>query len=243
MALTLGQRAQRRHCGQSIIAELTRRGIAHRGQAGALRWRLAGLVLAGQQSTGQREIGEEADAGRITVGKHLVLGLPIQQAVLILHTGEVGTAWDGRRFFQHGPGEIGATDFTHLALVDQVAQCTQRLGDRGLGVGGMQLVEVDAVGAQAGQAVLDRGADVGGGRSAFVTFVGHAELGGQDDLVAPGAEGGSEVALALAPAVDVGGVEERDAGTQRGADHGIGLLAADAHAEVVAAQAHHADGE
>ena len=77
-----------------------------------------------------------------------------------------------------------------------------------------------------GQAVLHRGADVGGRGAALVALVGHTELGGQHDLVRAAAQGGAEVALALGAAVDVGGVEEGDAGIERGADHGVGLRAA-----------------
>ncbi len=90
-------------------------------------------------------------------------------------------------------------------------------------VGHVQLVEVDVVGAEPGQAVLDGRAHVGGATPPLVTLVGCAELGGQHDLVAPRPERGAEVRLALGAAVDVGGVEEGDAGIERGADDGSGL--------------------
>ena len=126
---------------------------------------------------------------------------------------------------------------------DQLGQGAQRLGHRGLLVRRVQLVEVDVVGAQPLQAVLEGGADVGRRGPALVPLVGDAELGGQHDLVAPGPERGAEVGLALGAPVDVGGVEEGDAGIERGTHDGVGLLATDAHAEVVAAQPDHADGE
>ena len=44
-------------------------------------------------------------------------------------------------------------------------------------------------------------------------------------------------------AVDVGGVEERDAGVERGVDHCARCRLVDPAAEVVAAEAHHTDGE
>ena len=76
-----------------------------------------------------------------------------------------------------------------------------------------------------------------------MAVVGHAELGGQDDLVAPRSERGAEELLALGASVDIGGVEEGDPGIERGADDGVGLLARHAHAEVVAAESHRADRE
>ena len=113
-----------------------------------------------------------------------------------------------RRLLEHGAREVGAAELADLALGHQLAQGAQRLGDRRLRVGEVQLVEVDAVGAEAGQAVLDRRAHVGRRRAALVPLVGRAELGGQHDLVAPCAQGGAEIRLALGAPVDVRRVEE-----------------------------------
>ena len=53
------------------------------------------------------------------------------------------------------PGlEVRAADVAHLARADQVGQRAQRLVDGGLGVGAVDLVEVDAVGAEPLQARL-----------------------------------------------------------------------------------------
>jgi hypothetical protein len=107
----------------------------------------------------------------------------------------------------------------------------------------VQLVEVDAIGAQAAQRVLHGAADVNGSRPALVALVGNAELGGHADLIAAGAEGGPEVLLAQCPPVNVRGVEQGDAGVECGPDNGVGLLPPHAHPEVVAPQTHHADRE
>jgi hypothetical protein len=85
-------------------------------------------------------------------------------------------------------------------------------------VGRVELVEVDAVGAQAAQASLDRGGDrrrAGAGRQGRA--VAHAELGGDDDVVAAGAQGDAEQLLAAAAAVDVRRVEQVDPGVEGGA--------------------------
>ena len=48
-------------------------------------------------------------------------------------------------------GEVRAADVAHLALADELVERAERLLDRGLRVGRVQLVEVDAVGAEAAQ--------------------------------------------------------------------------------------------
>ena len=105
----------------------------------------------------------------------------------------------------------------------------------------MQLVEIDSIGAEPGEAVLDGDADVAGRAPTNVALVRCSELGGQDDLVPTGTQRLAQEGLALGPAVDVGGVEEVDAGIEGGIHHGRRLLTADAHTEVVAAQADDAD--
>ena len=58
-----------------------------------------------------------------------------------------------------------------------------------------------------------------------------------------GAEGLAQVLLGEALAVDVGGVEQRDAGVERGVDDRQGLVCVDATAEVVAPEADDRDGQ
>ena len=64
-----------------------------------------------------------------------------------------------------------------------------------------------------------------------------AELRGDERLVAAGAERAPEVLLAQGAAVDVGGVEQRDAGVERGVDDRLRRRLVDAATEVVAAEA------
>jgi hypothetical protein len=74
-----------------------------------------------------------------------------------------------------------------LALVDQVGQRGQRLLDIGGGVGPVHLVEIDPVGLQPPQAVLDRRHDPAARVAAAVGPVAHGKvhLGGQHDVAAP----------------------------------------------------------
>jgi hypothetical protein len=57
--------------------------------------------------------------------------------------------------------EVGATDLADLALVAQLGQAPERLGDRRGRVGTMELVVVDVVGAQPAEARVEATADLG----------------------------------------------------------------------------------
>jgi hypothetical protein len=112
----------------------------------------------------------------------------------------------------------------------------------------------DAVGAEAAKRGFDGVPDVGAGTPSAVQ-VGlrphlHAELGGQDDVVAMPLQGGAEKAFAVTahatlfaePAVHVGGVEQGDPGVEGGVDDGLRAVLVEAGAEVVAADADDGDG-
>ena len=100
------------------------------------------------------------------------------------------------------------------------------------------LVDVDPVGAQPAQARVAGPADVFAGAVGDVGRAGHrraAELRREHDTVSRSVgEDLAEERLAVARAVDVGGVEQRDPGVERGVDDGAGPLEVDAAAEVVA---------
>ena len=109
-----------------------------------------------------------------------------------------------------------------------------RLGDGRLAVGPVVVEDVDAVGAQP----LER---AGQGAAEVVTraapSVAHPELGREHGLVAPAFEDLAEELLALAAAVDVRGVEERDPLGEGGLDDCPRPLEVEAAAEVVAPEA------
>ena len=87
-------------------------------------------------------------------------------------------------------------------------------------VGAVDLVEVDPVGAEAPQRVLDLGDDPAARTAAVVGVLAHrhAELGGQHDVVAAALECLADDLLGLAGGVDVGGVDEVDPGIQGAVD-------------------------
>ena len=94
------------------------------------------------------------------------------------------------------------------------------------GIGAVELVEVDAVGLQGAQRRLARRAQVlraPVGRPVLLAVARQAALGGDDDVVAAALEGLGDQALAVADVavvarVRVGGVDEADAGVERGVD-------------------------
>ncbi len=127
--------------------------------------------------------------------------------------------------------EVRAPDLADLAGGDERVEGAQRLLRRYRRVGVVDLVEIDAIGAEPTQALLDTELDRSpAGADALVhrrvarwTVAVHpvqpgaapaADLGGDHDVVAPAGQGPAEEDLGLA--VDVSGVEQRDPGIERG---------------------------
>ena len=141
-------------------------------------------------------------------------------------------------------GELRKSDVAELALLHAVVERAERLLDRHRGVGAMHLVEIDPVALQALQARLDRLHDVAAGASLQRARLVHgiAELGRDEDILAAIAEIAAERRLGpAAVAVDVGRVEEGDAGVERFLDDRLRVLHGHAQPEVVAAEAEHGD--
>ena len=103
-------------------------------------------------------------------------------------------------------------DVADLALLDEVGQRAERLLDVDVRVGAVDLVEVDPVGAQPPQRVLDRLDDPAPRAAAAVGVLAHRheELRRQHDVVAAALERLADDLLGLAGGVDVGGVDEVD---------------------------------
>ena len=124
------------------------------------------------------------------------LGPASQQAVLVLHaheTREPAVGADARGLVDLLGREVAAADLEHLARAHQLVERAERLLERRRRVGKVQLVQVDAVGAEAAQAVFDRARDVRRARTALALLVDRtAELRRDDRLVATRAERAAE---------------------------------------------------
>jgi hypothetical protein len=111
-------------------------------------------------------------------------------------------------------------EVAELAGADEVGERAEGLVEVDGRVPAVDLVEVEVVGAEAAQRVLDRDHDPAAGAAAVVRVVveGHEELRREHDVVAASGEGLADDDLGLALGVDVGGVDEVDPGVQRPVD-------------------------
>ena len=154
-----------------------------------------------------------------------------------------------------GLGELpgvhrGRAEVADLAGLDQVVQGLQGLLQRCRVVIAVNLVEVDVVGAEPPQAVVDLGHDRLAGQAPPVRPRPHrvAQLGGNHDVVAVRevTERAAEDLLAGAVRVQVGGVEEVDASLEGMLDEraaGFLVQRPDRVAAVGIAVGHRADGD
>src|ERR1700722_13536771 len=110
----------------------------------------------------------------------------------------------------------------------------------------MELVQVDVVGLQSMEAVLDRPADVPPGAASDTGALAHvpAPLGSENHLVPPALQHLAQDGLGPpAVAVDVGRVEQCDPGVDGRVDDLPRLLEPDPHPEVVAPETDDRHGE
>ncbi len=127
----------------------------------------AGLraVLPRQQSSGQRAVREHGQVGRQGERQQLDFGLALDEVVHRLQGDDrrpavQGAPAEGRRHLPRG--EVAHADVEDLARRDQCVERAQRVVDTSAVVEAVQVVEVDAIGAETGQAALDRRPEVGG---------------------------------------------------------------------------------
>src|SRR5947207_2270418 len=150
----------------------------------------------------------------------------------------IGGAADGL-----GSG-LGQSDVQDLSLCHQLAQGADGVLDGGVRVDPMLVIEVDAVGTQPLQGALDSGPDVrraaveGSGATAGVRD--EAELRRHHDTVAPPLQSAADEFLVRVGAVDLGGVDVRDAELESPADRAERLSVAAARVEVIAGHRHRA---
>ena len=147
-------------------------------------------------------------------------------------------------------GEVRRADVQHLALLHEQVHGLPDLVPGRVPVDVVHLVQVDVVGLHPPQRALAGPADVQRRQLVLVGPVAHrpVQLGRQDHLVAAPAALGEPAAddllgdaLALLPAVDVGGVEEVDALLEGPVHDRVGVLLGGLRTEVHRAQAQPAD--
>ncbi len=121
-----------------------------------------------------------------------------------------------------------AAEVADLALAHEVVERRERLLPGRRRVGPVDLVEVDDVRLQPTQAVLDLLLDRLARQTALVGTRPHRapDLGREHRLLAPPLEGLADDLLRLALRVDVGRVDEVDAGVERAVDDADALLVA-----------------
>ena len=216
-------------------------GVA--GEPSAFGAGLAFEIFAGEKPAGQRKVRQdrkpEFEGGR----NHLGFDGAVHEAVFILG-GDVAAGAGGAGNPLAGgdlpAGEVRVADVTDLASGHEVVEGAEGFVKGRARVGKVNLVEVEMVGVEAAEAGFDGLHDVAAGGAFHVdVVVGHgaAELAGDDGFVAMSLEGFPEVFLGeAAGAVDVGGVEEGDAGVEGGVGDGGGLGHVTAAAEIVATE-------
>ena len=122
---------------------------------------------------------------------------------------------------------LGQAEVAYLAGPYQLADGARDVLDRHVGVDPVLVEEVDRVGAQAAQGGVGDAPDLLGSAvesDGLAVLDAPAELGGDHDLVADRGERFTDEFLVDVGAVDLGGVEERDAAFDGAADHGDHVL-------------------
>ncbi len=120
--------------------------------------------------------------------------------------------------------EVRHADVARLALPHDVVKRAHRLVERRIRIGPVHEIDVDMVGTQPPQALVDRGEDA---RPAAVAAVRHllvadAEFGRDDDIVSAAAERSRQRLFGYAHAVGLGRVEAGDAAVDRPRDRSAG---------------------
>ncbi len=197
----------------------------------------------GQKPAVQRCVGDDRQPEAHARGGQLRLGAAVQQAVHHLGADRSGdhapVIGDPQRLGDLPGRVVGQGDVAELPLPDQVVVHGERLLQRSCRVWEVGVVEVDVVGAQPAQALLDLLDDVAARQSRGRVEAPLPGLGGEHDLIPATGEGATEDllgGLALRSgrrtgaverrgrAVHVRRVEEVDAEIQRRPDDAVGIL-------------------
>src|SRR5262245_40410199 len=210
------------------------------------------FAAAGEEATSQRAPGDHADALVEAERNHLALLLAVDQVVVVLHRDEPTPTGDGCDLLRlrELPGEHARrADVARLAGPHDVVQRPHRLLDRRLVVPAMDLVEVDVVGAEAGQRGVDGRHDVLARQATVIGSRAHREvdLRRQHVVLATREQLAQQPPgdlLGHAVGVGVGGVEERHTGLDGVPDDRLGLGFVEVPGPfLLGAVAHHAEAD
>jgi hypothetical protein len=113
----------------------------------------------------------------------------------------------------------------------------KRVGDRDRRIRLMQLIQVDAIGPEPSEAILEGLPHVLGACPLSLRIDPHAELRGDNRGVTAGRQRASEKDFALGCSIDIGGIKESHTGVEGRVNHPRACLGIDPHAEVVATEA------
>jgi hypothetical protein len=197
---------------------------------------------AGEHSLPERPPDEDAHPVTLRDRQHLAFDAAAEDRIGRLIRAEPFQAaplGDPLGFDDVGRGHRGRADRADFPAVDQVRERGKRFLDVGGRVRPVDLIEVDPVGLQAAQRVLDRGHDPAPRGSLVVGIVAcrAAELGREDNAAAAPLERFAHGHLGLA--VCVGSIDEVDPRVQRLVDDAgrvIVVGVADGRAESQSAQ-------
>src|SRR5262249_17585819 len=128
-------------------------------EARAGRRRGALLVTAAQKTARQRVVGDDAQTLIAAERQQLALDLAVEQVVARLHAVEAGPTVTGtvaNRERDLPRWIVRTAEVADRAGANQILEGTQGFLERCIGIRAVRLVEIDVVGAQFSQAVLDR---------------------------------------------------------------------------------------
>ena len=205
-------------------------------------------VFAREPAAGQRGPADGGDVVALAKRQDFFLGAAVEdveRGLLDVEARHVELFGDEVRFGELPGGEGAAGQIEHLAAAHQVVQRAEGLVDRGVGIGAVDVVEVDAIGLEALEALFDLADDVPAvvARVVDVLAAAAVDLGAEHGVVAlaRGLQPVADDGFALAVVVDVGGVDEVAARGVVGVEDGVGSGGVGAAAEHHGAQADRVD--
>src|SRR4029077_20148950 len=238
-------------------APLVDRRKVERSAAAARFGGLVAPVLAAQETAGERTPDHQAEAFALQHRDQLALEVAAGDRVIRLQALEARQAepLGNDERLRDLPGRpVRNADVAHMAVLHHGVERTHRFLERRRWIEAVDLVQVDVIELQALQARLQSGDDVAARRAAHIRArAGRVEdLGRDDDVLARYLQVAERLAgdlFGAAVGVDVGGVDEVDAGIERAADDALRFLLlklADLRlyaAVVAAAEGHGAEAE